>query len=175
MARPKPPPTPCAIAGCDRTAAKRGWCLRHYIRWWHSGDPAGVRRERGTGTYSRGYHLLAVGAGKQRGAHILIAEKALGRPLRTPELVHHGNGDKSDNRPDNLVICPNDSYHMLLHARMRAMAACGNPDWRKCRHCKKYDEPANLKRRGHPLCELEYQQKRRKMRAHERIENADNL
>jgi DNA-directed RNA polymerase sigma subunit (sigma70/sigma32) len=31
--------------------------------------------------------------------------------------VHHVNGDRSDNRPANLVICEDQSYHQLLHQR----------------------------------------------------------
>lgn len=52
--------------------------------------------------------------------HILIAEKALGRPLPRKHPVHHSNERKDDNRNANLVICESHSYHRLLHRRMRA-------------------------------------------------------
>ena len=29
----------CAIAGCERSAVKRGWCIPHYKRWQRHGDP----------------------------------------------------------------------------------------------------------------------------------------
>jgi hypothetical protein len=29
----------CAVEGCDRSAAARGFCAMHYLRWWRHGDP----------------------------------------------------------------------------------------------------------------------------------------
>lgn len=76
--------------------------------------------------------------------HILIAEKALGKKLPQGVEVHHVNEDKKDNRPGNLVICPNHGYHALLHRRQNAFDACGHYDWVKCCHCKQHDNPINL-------------------------------
>lgn len=33
----------CSIPECDRPSRKRGWCGRHYDRWWRHGDPLVVR------------------------------------------------------------------------------------------------------------------------------------
>lgn len=70
--------------------------------------------------------------------HLLVAERALGKSLPDGAQVHHVNGDRSDNRPANLVVCQDAAYHKLLHRRQRALKACGNANWHKCRYCKEW-------------------------------------
>lgn len=76
--------------------------------------------------------------------HRIIAESVLGRELPSGASIHHANGNRTDNRKENLVICESLSYHNLLHQRMDALLSCGNANWRKCRFCKEYDDPENL-------------------------------
>ena len=80
--------------------------------------------------------------------HILLAEKALGKPLPANAVVHHADGDRSNNVRSNLVVCPDRAYHNLLHKRMRAMASCGNANWLICCRCRNYDSPDNLSLSG---------------------------
>lgn len=117
---------------------------------------------------SNGYYKVRVGD-KQVREHVAVAERVLGKKLPPGALVHHADGDRSNNAPSNLVICPNDAYHQLLHQRMRALEACGHPGWMKCWICKGYSPPGQVVRYGkntyHPACEREKQklyQKRHK-------------
>lgn len=80
--------------------------------------------------------------------HREIAERALGKPLPKLAQVHHVDENPSNNESSNLVICPSQSYHRLLHKRMKAYDACGNPDYRKCRYCGKYDSVEFLQKSG---------------------------
>jgi len=74
----------------------------------------------------------------------LIAEKALGKLLPEKAVIHHLDEMRGNDENNNLIICENERYHNLLHLRKRAYENCGHPNWRKCTHCKKYDDPKNL-------------------------------
>lgn len=76
--------------------------------------------------------------------HIIVAERALGKFLPPLAIVHHVDLDGTNNEPANLVICQDQGYHLFLHRRLRALRACGHPDWYCCRHCKKWDASENL-------------------------------
>ena len=49
--------------------------------------------------------------------HRVVAENILGRLLKAGEVVHHIDGDKRNNTPDNLMVLDSQSDHMKLHRR----------------------------------------------------------
>ena len=49
--------------------------------------------------------------------HVYVGSLVLDRGIGRYEVVHHINGNRSDNRNENLLIC-SKKYHQQLHARL---------------------------------------------------------
>ena len=117
----------------------------HYRRWRIHGDTeTTLKAANGDGYLQGGYPGHQVD-GVRVFDHVKVAERALGKPLPPGAVVHHVNEIKTDCRPENLVICPDKAYHNLIHARMRALDACGDANKRACRYCKEYDSLENMR------------------------------
>jgi hypothetical protein len=108
----------CKILTCERPVESHGYCQLHSERLKHGRDlnapvrfrkpndptvwsdwkvrkPTGyVIRQRGGGRYPNEYQLQ----------HRVVMEDKLGRALLPGENVHHINGVKHDNRPENLEL-----------------------------------------------------------------------
>lgn len=107
----------CVVDGCDDPAIGRhGLCETHHGRKRRTGDPeklrrrgaarnpAGIRRKT-----KAGYIIVSTGDSSdyKRSTvleHRLVMEQKLGRPLGPGENVHHINGRRDDNRPENLEL-----------------------------------------------------------------------
>ena len=95
---------------------------------------------------------------------VAVAEGVLGKKLPAGAVVHHIDGDHTNDDKSNLAVFPSKAYHNLIHARMDALAACGNADWVPCGYCKKYGDPSQMyvrftngRRAWHRACHAEYQ------------------
>jgi hypothetical protein len=147
--RSKPRPI-CSISGCGKQVLARNLCQKHYSRQYKHGNTETVlsKRDWEPGEFRvslrSGYKMLYGENQWARGEHLLIAEKALGSPLPKGAQVHHVDENPLNNDPTNLVICPNQAYHSLLHQRQRAYDASGHADWLRCPYCKTHDDPNNL-------------------------------
>ncbi len=98
-----------------------------------SGLSRGRQSSVSLGTY-RGVHA---GYKRYRPEHVVIAERIIGKHLPDGAVVHHVNRNPVDNRPSNLVICENNSYHMHLHSRQRVVdAGCDPLTHKHCTMCK---------------------------------------
>jgi YHS domain-containing protein len=71
---------------------------------------------------SDGYTRLYLTDGRLVSEHRHVMEQHLGRKLRTGEIVHHRDGDKSNNDIANLEVV-SKSQHMQEHFSGREMVA----------------------------------------------------
>jgi hypothetical protein len=140
----------CSVRGCERPHSARGFCGLHYARVARHNDPNAARKLGWVNCEGRAIFTVSAPGEPQRQRQLsyILAERAYGRPLPKGIVVHHLDGNPTNNARNNLVICNDRGYHSLLHARLRAYMATGNPNSRRCIFCKTYDSTAFMKLRA---------------------------
>lgn len=96
----------CMFPKCGREALGK-YCMGHNSQRSKGQElrPLKPRNNNGDGTINRdGYLMFAHKGYRNKMEHRLVMEHILGRPLSKNETVHHKNGIKTDNRPENLEL-----------------------------------------------------------------------
>lgn len=103
----------CSIDSCSRPHKSKGFCGMHSYRAKNGLDmDAPLRNNRPSGvgqwhTSKDGYVYRSVridGKNRTEFQHRFVMEQYLGRALLREENIHHINGDRADNRIENLEI-----------------------------------------------------------------------
>jgi hypothetical protein len=118
---------PCSVIGCGKPIETGHYCRIHYLRVLKTGSTERRIAEAGNWRVDARGYLVGTRNGRRVYQHRYVVELALGKPLRWGQEVHHLNGDKTDNRPWNLVVCPDRDYHVLIAARQRQFGYAGLP------------------------------------------------
>ena len=94
---------------------------------WNKGKKS-TRKVGSTYLDTYGYHQLYLGNhipnqdSKYYREHRMMMEVKLGRELDPSEVVHHIDGDKTNNTFDNLFVCESQNHHRQVHNQLERLS-----------------------------------------------------
>lgn len=96
----------CSVPGCGGAYSAMGFCGPHYVRSRRGISFALPLRKKGKRRWTDNAGYIRVSNGNHYGIpeHRLVMQNIIGRPLLRTEVVHHRNGIRHDNRPENLEM-----------------------------------------------------------------------
>lgn len=100
----------CDVDGCEKQTKMQKYCPMHYYRVQKYGEPEPKvlkRKAHGNSDWitHHGYRMVySERHGKAIMQHRKVMEEHLGRKLLPEENVHHKNGERLDNRLENLEL-----------------------------------------------------------------------
>lgn len=94
---------------------------------------------------ARGYRTFVGADGKQHPHARLVVEEKLGRPLTRDERVAHVDGDRRNDRPENLIVVPRGRWGRLVAARRKKLTGLALVSY-----LRQGAPTPPLKRRGRP-------------------------
>lgn len=106
----------CRYCSCKNTAKVRK------NNPWNKGKKFAPKNLGSSYINSNGYVEVWTGESKYQKEHRVFCELDLNRPLSIKEVVHHVDGDKTNNGEENLFVCTGHKHHRNVHSQLERIS-----------------------------------------------------